>query len=81
MKINVQFKALVLATQVNESKDGRKFYNASIFLPENNGEVGVVPVSEDAYHNIVPSMDTPVLLSAEYNDKYNSFRVVGVSHE
>ena len=78
MKVTVKFEAIVLATQSRDSKDGRKFYNASIFLPESDGEVGSIGISEDAYKKCIPDVKSPVMLTAEYNDKYNSFRIVDV---
>ena len=78
MIVNVNFKAIVLATQVKEGKEGRKFYNASIFMPDSEGEVGSVGMSEDAYKSCVPDVSTPQTLRAQYNDKYNTFRIVGI---
>ena len=78
MIVKVKFSAIVLATQTKEGKEGRKFYNASIFLPDSDGEVGSVGMTEDAFKECIPDVTTPVLLRAEYNDKYNSFRIVGV---
>ena len=78
MKVQVKFKAIVLATQTRDSKDGRKFYNASIFIPDSDGEVGSIGISEDAYKKCIPDVTTPIELTAEYNDKYNSFRIVDV---
>ena len=78
MKVTVNFKAIVLATQVKEGKEGRKFYSASIFMPDSDGEVGSIGISEEAYKNCVPDVTAFQDLTAEYNDKYNSFRIVGV---
>lgn len=78
MKVSVNFEAIVLATQVKEGKEGRKFYSASIFLPDSDGEVGSIGISEDAHKKCIPDVTTPVKLTAEYNDKYNSFRIVNV---
>lgn len=79
MKVSVNFKAIVLATQVKEGKEGRKFYSASIFMPESDGEVGNIGMSEEAYKSCVPNITQIQDLTAEYNDKYNSFRIVGVN--
>lgn len=79
MKVTVNFKAIVLATQVKEGKEGRKFYSASIFMPDSDGEVGSIGISEEAYKNCVPDVSALQELHAEYNDKYNSFRIVGVN--
>lgn len=78
MIVKVNFKAIVLATQVKEGKEGRKFYNASIFLPDADGEVGSVGMTEDAYQHCIPDVSSEQILKAEYNDKYNSFRIVGI---
>lgn len=80
MIISVDFEAIVLATQIKEGKEGRKYYNASIFVPS-SGEVGSLGCSEDAYNNIIPDVVSVQKLQAEYNDKYNSFRIVGVENE
>ena len=78
MKVTVKFNAIVLATQSRDSKDGRKFYNASIFMPDSDGEVGNIGISEEVYKKCVPDVTAVQTLTAEYNDKYNSFRIVGI---
>lgn len=75
MKINCNFDATVLATNVNTSKDGREFYNATIFIPS-TGEAGAISISEDIYKSISPNESYN--FKAEYNDKYSSLRVVGI---
>lgn len=80
MIISVSFEAIILATTTKEGKEGRKYYNASIFVPS-SGEVGSLGCSEDAYNHIVPDVAMPQIVRAEYNDKYNSFRIVGVDDE
>ena len=77
MKINVSFDAIVLATLVKDGKDGKHYYNASIFDP-NCGEVGSLSMSEDAYKSCKPDVTKSQKLYAEYNDTYKSFRIVGV---
>lgn len=78
MKVSVNFKAIVLATQAKEGKEGRKFYSASIFMPYSDGEVGNIGMSEEAYQSCRPDVSSEQELHAEYNDKYNSFRIVGI---
>lgn len=75
MKIACNFKAQVLATNINTSKDGKEYYNATIFIPE-TGEAGAISISEDTYKSIIPSESYS--FKAEYNDKYSSLRVIGV---
>lgn len=80
MIISVDFEAIVLATTTKDGKEGRKYYNASIFVPS-SGEVGSLVCTEDAYNNIIPDVVNVQNLHAEYNDKYNSFKIVGVDNE
>lgn len=76
MKISCNFSAQVLATNHQVSKDDRVFYNATIFIPS-SGEAGSINISEDIAKKLIPS--EVYNFSAEYNDKYNNFRVVGIN--
>lgn len=78
MKIITQFCAQLLSTSTTQSKDGRNFYHATIFVPS-TGEAGQLNVSEDTYKNLVSGETYDFV--AEWNDKYNSFRVIGVADE
>ena len=75
MKIACNFSAQVLAKNVNTSKDGKEYYNATIFIPS-TGEAGAISISEDTYKSITPG--EPYSFNAEYNDKYSSLRVIGI---
>lgn len=75
MKINTKFKAMVLATNINQGKDNKSYYSATIFLPA-SGEAGSINISEDVFNNIHLNEENTFL--AEYNDKYSSFRVIGI---
>ena len=44
MKINTKFKAMVLATTINQGKDNKSYYSATIFLPS-SGEAGSINIS------------------------------------
>lgn len=76
MKISCNFSAQVLATNYNVSKDDRRYYNATIFVPE-TGEAGSINISEDLYKDLISGSTYD--FKAEYNDKYNNFRVVGIN--
>lgn len=76
MKINCNFSAQVLATNVNNSKDGKSYYNATVFIPS-SGEAGQLNITESMY-GVLESGNT-YDFKAEYNDKYNNFRVVGLN--
>lgn len=76
MKISCNFSAQVLATNIAIGKDDRRFYNATVFIPS-SGEAGQLNISEDLFNQLV-SGDT-YSFRAEYNDKFNSFRVVGLA--
>lgn len=78
MKINCNFSAQILATHVNYSKDGKPFYNATVFIPS-NGEAGQLNISENIFNEL--ESGSAYDFKAEYNDKYNSFRVVGLNNE
>lgn len=76
MKISCNFSAQVLATNINESKDGKSYYNCTVFIPS-SGEAGQLNISESVFA-LLESGNT-YSFKAEYNDKYNNFRVVGVN--
>lgn len=76
MKINCNFRAQVLATNVNNTKDGKSYYNATVFIPS-TGEAGQLNISENLYNEL--SSGVTYDFKAEYNDKYNNFRVVGLN--
>lgn len=76
MKIPVNFSAQVLATNINNSKDGKSYYSATVFIPS-IGEAGSINITESLY-GILDSGCT-YEFRAEYNDKYNNFRVVGLN--
>lgn len=78
MKINSKFTAQLLSTSVTTSKDGRQFYHITIFVPS-TGEAGQINVSEDLYKSLVTGQSYDFI--GEWNDKYNSFRVVGVDND
>lgn len=78
MKINSKFNAQLLSSSVTTSKDGRNFYHITIFVPS-SGEAGQMNVTEDLYNNLVTGSEYTFV--AEWNDKYNSFRVIGVDDE
>lgn len=78
MKLNLTFAAQVLATNTNISKDGRAFHNMTVFVPS-SGEAGQLNISDDLFNVLVPGND--YLFRAEYNDKYQNFRVVGVEND
>lgn len=75
MKINTEFKAMVLASNVNQGKDNKSYYSATIFLP-NSGEAGSINITEEVFYKI--RLNEENTFQAEYNDKYSSFRVIGV---
>lgn len=76
MKINCNFSAQVLALNVNNSKDGKSYYNATVFIPS-SGEAGQLNIT-DSLFAMLESGNT-YDFKAEYNDKYNNFRVVGLN--
>lgn len=76
MKIPVNFSAQVLATNINNSKDGKSYYSATVFIPS-IGEAGSINISENLYALI--ESGNSYEFKAEYNDKYNNFRVVGLN--
>ncbi len=78
MKLVTKFNAQVLATNVNYSKDGKAYHNMTVFVPS-SGEAGQLNISEILYSKLVPQ--TEYTFVGEYNDKYNSFRVVGIENE
>lgn len=75
MKIITTFSAQVLATNINQGKDNKVYYSATIFIPS-TGEAGPVNISEEAYNKI--TLNEINTFKAEYNDKYSSFRVIGI---
>lgn len=78
MKISTTFKAQLLSTSTTESKDGRLFYHATIFISE-SGEAGQMNISEDLYKNLI--VGSSYVFIGEWNDKYNTFRISGVCDE
>lgn len=76
MKINCNFRAQVLATNVNNTKDGKSYYNATVFIPS-TGEAGQLNINENLFNDL--SSGETYDFKAEYNDKYNNFRVVGLN--
>lgn len=79
MKIFNEFSCIVLAKTIdNGVKDpSAKYHHLSVFFPE-TGESGQLNCSPEAYENITPDLSKPVKLVAEYNDKYQSYRVIKV---
>lgn len=75
MKINSKFKAIALATNINQGKDNKSYYSITIFLPS-SGEAGSLNITEDVFNNV--RLNEENTFQAEYNDKYSSFRVIGV---
>lgn len=77
MNLKFQMSAIGLSLKENEGKEGKKFYQISI---DQDGEAGVLPVTEEAYKNIAATFKkyTPVTLSCIYNDQYKSLRVSGI---
>lgn len=75
MKISCTFSAQVLATNIAIGKDDRRFYNATVFIPS-SGEAGQLNISEDLFNQL--SSGETYSFRAEFNDKFNSFRVVGL---
>lgn len=76
MIIKCDFEGIVLATVVKEGKEGKKYYNASLFDPS-SGEVGVLGMSEEAYASIKPDITKAQKLYGTYNDTYKAFRIIG----
>lgn len=78
MKVKFNVNAIGLSLKENEGKEGRKFYQISI---DQDGEAGVLPLSEEAYKLVAPTFKkySPVSLSCEYNDAFKSVRVLGVA--
>ena len=75
MKIVTNFEAQVLATSRSSSKDGNNtYFHATIFIPE-SGEAGTLNIPEKLYNELIAGQLYELV--AEYNDKYNSFRLVG----
>lgn len=79
MKIFNNFDCIVLAKTKDQGvKDPNTYYyHLSVFFPD-SGESGQLNCSESAYNDINPDLMTTVTLVAEYNDKYQSYRVVKV---
>lgn len=75
MKISCTFTAQVLATNIAVGKDDRRFYNATVFIPS-SGEAGQLNISENLFNELESGKSYS--FQAEYNDKFNSFRVVGL---
>lgn len=78
MKIKSVFSAQLLSTSKSESKNGNTYYNVTIFCPE-SGEAGQMNVNESIFNSLVPGRSYS--FSAEWNDKYNTFRIIGADDE
>lgn len=78
MKINAEFKALLLNTSMNEGKNGNTYYNVTIFCPE-SGEAGQMNVTENVFKNLVTNSTYKFV--GEWNDKFNTFRIIGAYDE
>lgn len=78
MKNKVAMVAIGLSLKVNESKDGKQYYQISI---DQDGEAGSLPLSEEAYKNNKDTFKkyTPYNFSCEYNDQYKTLRVVSMN--
>ena len=77
MKNKMSMQCIGLSLKVNESKDGKNYYQISI---DQDGEAGSISLSEDAYKSIKDTFKkyVPYQLTVEYNDQYKSLRVVGI---
>lgn len=78
MKNKLAMVAIGLSLKVNQSKDGKEYYQVSI---DQEGEAGSLPLSEEAYKN---NKDTfkkyiPYSFTCEYNDQYKTLRVVSMN--
>lgn len=80
MKINGSLEATVLSIVSTESKDGTKTYY-KVGIMTNTSEVGMISASENVVQAINDSKKPlPFLakLMTEFNDQYESFRVVNI---
>lgn len=78
MKISCNFECQLLACNVViSSKDDRRYYNATVFIPS-SGEAGQLNIKEELYNKLVDRFGEVITFKGEYNDKYNSFYVVGI---
>lgn len=78
MKNKLKMSAIGLSLKVNESKDGKHYYQISI---DQDGEAGSLPISEECYLGVkdIFKKYSPVNLDCEYNDQYKTLRVIGIS--
>lgn len=81
MRIENKFETTVISTVGTPSKDGTKTYY-KLGILTNVGEVGMLPCSQECIDNInVNKYTFPIkaVVTAEYNDAYNSYRVIGIT--
>lgn len=79
MKINVVFKAQILAHSSTLSKDGNNtYYKAQVFLPETR-EAGSINVSQSVFNKLVDG--ETYSLFAEYNTDYKSLAIKDIINE
>lgn len=78
MKLKTSLTVVGLSLKENEGKEGNKFYQISV---DQDGEAGVLPMTEEAYKSIAGTFKkyVPTSLIVEYNDQYKNFRVIGIS--
>lgn len=76
MKTKVTLLAMGLSLKEQEGKEGRKFYQLSI---DQDGEAGSLPMTAECYENTKALFKkyTPCVLTCEFNDQYNSMRIIG----